>query len=103
MAVETRFVIVRNNKEVKVFMDKKSADEHDKMLDIADSLELILSNGPIVLSDADKESLSIYLAKEKEKLLIALQAKKAKPLKKEATLHSIESNIKEGTDLEKIV
>lgn len=86
MAVETRFVIVRNNVEVKVFMDKKSADEHDKMLDIADSLTALLSNAPLELSDVDKETLSIYLAKQREEVLIALQAKKAKSPQKDAML-----------------
>lgn len=91
MAVETRFIVVRNNTEVKTFMDKKSADEYDKMLDIADNLDNLLSASPIALSEKDRESLSIHLAQKREELLIALQAKKAKPSpKKIATEPTLE-------------
>ena len=78
MPVETRYVVLRNNVEVETFMDKKSADEYDKMLDMADGLSALLEASPVTLSDEDTEKLSIYLAKEREALLIALQAKKAK-------------------------
>ncbi len=94
MAVETRFVVVRNDKEVKTFMDKKAADEYDKMLDIADSLDDLLASSPIKLSSSDRESLSFYLAKQKEELLIALQVKKPKPIKKEAIIKPINSDEK---------
>ena len=103
MAVETRFVVVRNDKEVKTFMNKKDADEHDKMLDIADSLDELLMSSPVELSTKDRESLSFYLAKQKEELLIALQAKKAKPQKKEVidnpvtTLENKSKEIKEAS------
>jgi len=36
MAVESRFVVIRHGVEVQTFMDKKAADEYDKMLDMAD-------------------------------------------------------------------
>ena len=99
MAVEARFVVMRNNVEVKVFMDKKSADEYDKMLDMADSLEALLASAPVEFSDKDRESLSIYLAKQREELLIALQAKKSKPKKKEAIVQSIDSLAKESEEV----
>ena len=34
MAVESRFVVIRQGVEVETFMDKKAADEYDKMLDM---------------------------------------------------------------------
>lgn len=83
MPVETRYVVMRNNTEVKTFMDKKAADEYDKMLDIADNLAVLLDDAPIELSASDKEQLSIHFAKEREALLIALKAKKPKAPKKE--------------------
>ena len=81
MAVETRYVVMRNGEEVKTFMDKKQADEYDKMLDMADALTTLLEQSPIELDDSQKEELSIFLAEKREEILIALQAKKVKPAK----------------------
>ncbi|NQZ81839.1 MAG: YebG family protein [Colwellia sp.] len=78
MAVENRFVVIRHGVEVQTFMEKKAADEYDKMLDMADNLTEMLKSVPFELSDDIKEELSIYLAKNREDVLIALQAKKAK-------------------------
>lgn len=82
MAVESRFVVIRQGVEVETFMDKKAADEYDKMLDMADNLAEMLTTVPVKLSDNDKEELSIYLAKHREEVLIALQAKKPKAAQK---------------------
>ena len=86
MAVESRFVVIRHGAEAKTFMDKKSADDYDKMLDMADNLADVFSNSSIKLSDAISEELSIYLAQNRDEVLVALLAKKAakKPVKKEA-------------------
>jgi len=77
MAVESRFVVIRQGVEAKTFMDKKSADEYDKMLDMADNLADVFSNSSITLSDAIAEELSIYLAQNRDEVLVALLAKKA--------------------------
>ena len=76
MAVESRFVVIRHGVEAKTFMDKKSADDYDKMLDMADNLADVFAKSPIDLSDAASEELSIYLAQHREEVLIALLAKK---------------------------
>ncbi|MCJ8294925.1 MAG: YebG family protein [Colwellia sp.] len=76
MAVESRFVVIRNGVEAKTFMDKKSADEYDKMLDMADNLSQVFSQSPVALSDSANEELSIYLAQHREDVLVALLAKK---------------------------
>lgn len=82
MAVESRFVVIRQGVEVKTFMDKKAADEYDKMLDMADNLAEMFEQCPIELNESAIEELSVYLAKNREEVLIALQAKKPKPAKK---------------------
>jgi hypothetical protein len=84
MAVESRFVVIRNGVEVETFMDKKAADEYDKMLDMADNLSALLTESPIAIDEAQLEELSIFLAKQREQVLIALQAKKA-PAKAKST------------------
>ena len=76
MAVESRFVVIRNGVEAKTFMDKKSADEYDKMLDMADNLSLMFSQSSVELSDSANEELSIFLAQHREEVLVALLAKK---------------------------
>ncbi|GAA5138998.1 YebG family protein [Thalassotalea piscium] len=82
MAVETRYVVMRKGVEVETFMDKKAADEYDKMLDMADNLAEMFQHAPVELSEALQEELSIYLAQNREEVLIALQAKKPKPINK---------------------
>ena len=77
MAVESRFVVIRHGVEAKTFMDKKSADDYDKMLDMADNLADVFAKAPIELSDSISEELSIYLAQNRDDVLIALLAKKA--------------------------
>jgi len=82
MAVESRFVVIRQGVEVETFMDKKVADEYDKMLDMADNLAEMLESSPVELSETIREELSIYLAQKREEVLVALQAKKPKVVKK---------------------
>jgi dsDNA-binding SOS-regulon protein len=91
MAVESRFVVIRHGVEAKTFMDKKSADEYDKMLDMADNLADVFAQSPIALSESAAEELSIYLAQHREEVLVALLAKKAtKPAVAKTPLPSAE-------------
>ena len=83
MAVESRFVVVRNGVEVETFMDKKAADEYDKMLDMADNLSALLDQSSLELDEKLIEDISIYLAKNREDVLISLLAKKPKVVKQE--------------------
>ncbi len=98
MAVESRFVVIRNGVEAKTFMDKKSADEYDKMLDMADNLGQVFSQSSITLSDSLSEELSIYLAQHREEVLIALLAKKPA---KVANTKAVEKNSSEPATKEK--
>ncbi|MGB2740671.1 MAG: YebG family protein [Cognaticolwellia sp.] len=88
MAVESRFVVIRQGVEVETFMDKKAADEYDKMLDMADNLSEMFEQGPVELSESIREELSVYLAQNREDVLVALQAKKAKVVNNKATAKS---------------
>ncbi len=89
MAVEARYVVIRTDRnneeqEVMTFTDKRSADDYDKMLDMADAMFEVLHASSVELSEQDCESLSIYLAKQREEVLFALQAKKKPNLNKKA-------------------
>jgi dsDNA-binding SOS-regulon protein len=99
MAVETRFVVIRHGAEVETFMDKKSADEYDRMLDMADNLAEVFADSPVELSDTLAEELSIYLAQKREEVLVALLAKKpAKVTAKKATDSTEESHNNDTTE-----
>ena len=76
MTVETRYVVVRGGNEIMTFADKKAADEYDRMLDMADNISDLLENSQLTLDDKVREDLCIYLAKNREEMLIALLAKK---------------------------
>lgn len=85
MAVETRYVVVRNGEELLSTTDKKQADEYDKMLDMADSLFDLMGNSGLELDETLQEKLSVFLAENKDDVLVALGAKKAKQKPKAVT------------------
>lgn len=72
MAVETRFVVIRGGNEIMTFADKKAADEYDRMLDMADNLTALFENSAIDLDDKLKEDLGIYMAKNRDEVLLSL-------------------------------
>ena len=89
MAVETRYVVIRNDRnnkeqEMMTFSDKRAADDYDKMLDMADGMFELLHSSGLDLNESQCEDLSIYLAKQREDVLVALQAKKKASPKKKA-------------------
>jgi len=84
MSVVVQYVVVRDGAEKMTFTSKAEADAYDKMLDMADALVPLLAAGG-VMDDEDKlNDLALHLAKEREALLIALGAKKAKKAKPKA-------------------
>jgi hypothetical protein len=68
MAVEVKYVVVRNGEEKMTFANKKDADAYDKMLDLADSLGEWLQQAPITLEDEQREGLGFFLAENKDAL-----------------------------------
>lgn len=68
MAVEVKYVVVRNGEEKMTFATKKEADAYDKMLDLADSLGEWLQQAPLELDDEQREGLSFFLAENKDVL-----------------------------------
>lgn len=68
MAVEIKYVVVRNGEEKMTFVSKKEADAYDKMLDMADELSGLLQQGPVSLDENQCEALALYLAQQRELL-----------------------------------
>lgn len=77
MTVEVRYLVVRNGKEVAMYLTKKEADEHDRMLDIAAALaEFIQRADTISLQEDTLEELTIYLSRNREDLVRLLKGAK---------------------------
>ncbi|QLE08806.1 YebG family protein [uncultured Pseudoalteromonas sp.] len=81
MAVVVKYVVERNGVERMTFTTKKEADAYDKMLDIAESLELMLEKVDVPLSEQQIESLALEMAKEKDQFMAVLKGAKEVPAK----------------------
>lgn len=81
MAVVVKYVVERNGVERMTFTTKKEADAYDKMLDIAESLELMLEKVDVPLSEQQVESLALEIAKSKDEFMAVLKGTKEVPTK----------------------
>lgn len=76
MAVITQYVVVRDGEHKMSFTTKAEADAHDKMLDMVEALFPLLERSELLHDENAIEELALYLAREREQVLIALGAKK---------------------------
>jgi dsDNA-binding SOS-regulon protein len=58
-----------------MFEDKKAADEHDKMLELAECIAQLIEAEVPGISDADAENIGLALAKRKDDLAKACKGK----------------------------
>ena len=80
MSVEIRYHVIRNGKEVAMYTTKKEADEHDKMLDIAERLaDFIEAAEEFNVEEAVLEELTLYLARNRVAAIQILKGTKPKP------------------------
>lgn len=103
MAVIVKYIVVRNGVEKMTFTTKKEADAYDKMLDIADNLYEFIELAELNINESVLEDLSLFLAKNNEKVLSLLRGAKLKPEPKQAETKKIETKKPETkkTDTEK--
>ncbi|QUY46376.1 YebG family protein [Serratia plymuthica] len=104
MAVEVKYVVVRNGEEKMTFATKKEADAYDKMLDLADSLGEWLQQAPLNLDDEQREGLSFFLAEHKDVLGQILRGAAPAEAPKQPTKVKTEKSVatsKEGSASEK--
>lgn len=104
MAVEVKYVVVRNGEEKMTFATKKEADAYDKMLDLADSLGEWLQQAPLNLDDEQREGLSFFLAEHKDALGQILRGAAPAETPKKAAKVKMEKSVatsKEGSTSEK--
>ena len=70
-----------------MFDNKKDAEEHDKMLELAANITCLIEQH-IELDDKQSEAIGILLAKRRDKLAIACKGKPAVLLEAEVTEES---------------
>lgn len=90
MAVIIKYVVERNGVEKMTFTSKAEADAYDKMLDTADELTELLSASQLITDEQQVDALALYLAQNKDDVLIALGAKK-KPSNKTKAVAKVTS------------
>ena len=74
MPVVIQYVVERDGEAKMTFASKQQADAYDKMLDLAEMMQEIIGRSDL-LGEAQTEALSLYLAQQKDELLLALQGK----------------------------
>ncbi len=74
MPVVIQYVVERDGEAKMTFASKQQADAYDKMLDLAEMMQEIIGRSDL-LGEAQTEVLSLYLAQQKDELLLALQGK----------------------------
>lgn len=73
MAVEIKYVVVREGQEKMAFANKKDADAYDKMLDLAGVLGGWLQQSPLNLDETQSDTLAMWLAENKDLLAAVLK------------------------------
>ncbi|AMO49944.1 hypothetical protein GA0061071_10788 [Kosakonia oryzendophytica] len=76
MAVEVKYVVIREGEEKMSFASKKEADAYDKMLDLAEVLGDWLGAGPVTLEDETRDQMALWLAEQKDALSSILKSGK---------------------------
>ena len=66
MAVEIKYVVIREGEEKMSFTSKKEADAYDKMLDLAEVLNDWLVECPLTLDETQRDEMAMWLAERKE-------------------------------------
>ncbi len=83
MAVIVQYIVVRDGVQKMTFVTKKEADAYDKMLDIADNLFDFFKSDEFDIDEQQLEDFSLYLAKNKDKVIPILKGSKPRPAEPE--------------------
>lgn len=80
MTIITRYVVEHKGVEKFVTTDKKEADQHDKMLDVADNLAEYIDAKGVKLDTNLLEELAIMLSKNKDAVAKLFKGSEAQSL-----------------------
>lgn len=98
MAVEVKYVVIREGEEKMSFASKKEADAYDKMLDLAEVLGDWLGTGPVALDEETRERMAMWLAEQKDALNGILKSGKLPGTESEEGAPSAKSAEDESSD-----
>ncbi|WOZ79214.1 YebG family protein [Kosakonia sacchari] len=98
MAVEVKYVVIREGEEKMSFASKKEADAYDKMLDLAEVLGDWLATGPVDLEDNARDQMALWLAEQKEALNSILKSGKLPGTEAEDAAAPVDSSDSETAD-----
>lgn len=90
MAVEIKYIVVREGQEKMAFTSKKDADAYDKMLDLADALTDWLQTSTTVIEEETREQLGMWMAENKDSLAAILKNGKL-PMQTDGETAAVES------------
>lgn len=76
MAVEVKYVVIREGEEKMSFASKKEADAYDKMLDLAEVLETWLADAPVAFEAEQRDQMAMWVAEQKDVLSHILKSGK---------------------------
>ena len=62
MAVEIKYVVIREGEEKLSFASKKADHAYDKMLDLAEVLNDWLVTSPLEMDDVQRDTMAMWLA-----------------------------------------
>ena len=85
MAVEIKYVVVREGQEKMSFASKKDADAYDKMLDLAEVLSEWLVHSPVAFEEGQSDVLAMWMAENKDVLSSVLKSGKLPELESTET------------------
>ncbi|MFD1382128.1 YebG family protein [Rhodanobacter aciditrophus] len=84
MPVMIKYIVERNGVEKMTFSSKAEADQYDKLLETAESLEELLRDSKTLEDEQTLGKLAMFLAENKDDVLVALGSKR-KPAAKKTT------------------
>lgn len=90
MAITIQYVVTYKGVEKLVTTDKKAADQYDKMLDVADNLQLFLNAKGVQMDEQGLETLSFLLAQEKADLTKIFKGADAEDLLQQSAADVVE-------------
>ena len=104
MAVEVKYVVIRDGEEKMSFASKKEADAYDKMLDLAEVLEGWLGEAPVTFEDEQRDQMALWLAEQKDVLSHILKSGKlpgaeTQDAAPEATADDAETDASDAVDI----
>lgn len=92
MPVIIQYVVERGGKTKMTFTSKAEADAYDKLLNTAERLDEFLAQSDLVNNPLEREALAMYLAENRDELLVSLGSKKVSTKRSKPSTSSDESS-----------